>query len=289
MNCKWLLETDKFHENLSRLADEIRTQGMDCVIASYVPWADKDHPSGPSHFSQLFPENDCVVFYGTLNFGSKILRETKWIPCAYCNLPELQCVNYYPALGTFLLNDDYVMLPFGDLIRKKDHLYEMLGDADCLFIRPNSGMKPFGGQVLERERFELDVGRLKNAMFPHELCVVSSPKNVEDEWRFVVVQGKIVASSKYISAGEVISSTDVPNEAKDLAEAVVRTGFSPDSAWTLDICRTRRNEYRLLEVNCFSCAGLYACDLKPIVTAVSKAAIEDWKEHHGAIDLVKVY
>jgi hypothetical protein len=54
--------------------------------------------------------------------------------------------------------------------------------------------------------------------------------------------------------------------------------YNPDRAWTLDICMTEHGNFYVLEVGCFSCAGLYAMNFETVVREISRIALEDWKE-----------
>ena len=44
---------------------------------------------------------------------------------------------------------------------------------------------------------------------------------------------------------------------------------NPDPAWTLDVCESWP-DLAVVEVNSFSCAGLYACDYEAVVQAINE-------------------
>jgi hypothetical protein len=48
--------------------------------------------------------------------------------------------------------------------------------------------------------------------------------------------------------------------------------------FTMDICKSS-GKLKLLEINSFSCAGLYDCKLDVVINEASKLAIEEWKEY----------
>ncbi len=272
MKPKWFLETDVFHENLSRLIEEIQRQGMEAKVASYV--------SEKETYLDLFDKDDCVIYYGSLNFAAQVRREAPWVPGVYYNKHAYECARYYPALAKYdLLNRDYVMIPYGDLIRQRDFLIKMVGCQGCCFIRPNTGSKLFTGKVVCSEDWEKDVNYLGfYGAEPHEICVVAPPFNVEAEWRFVAVEGKIITGSQYRFANRTDVKPWFTPEALALAQSVAASGYDPDPAWCIDVCRTRMGSYRLLEIGCFSCAGLYDCDLSVIVSEVSRVALKEWED-----------
>jgi hypothetical protein len=272
----WLFETDVFDEGISRLVDEVKRQGMEAHIASYL-----NNQPGVSEASylDLFPPHSCVVFYGSLNFAKQVRREATWLPAPYDEGPAHRCVTYYPPLGEHLLAQDYTMLPYGELRRMKKKLYKRHGLSETLFIRPDSGNKIFTGQLVYAESFEKSLDRMGFYEVPSsELVVVSEPRVIKAEWRFVVADHRVIAGSQYRRNNEKEVSPIVDDRAWELAEKVAAEGFQPDRVWTMDICRSGADHYYLLEIGCFSCAGLYACEAEPIVREVSRIALEEWKE-----------
>lgn len=272
MKPKWLLESDVFHENLPALVEEIRHQGMEVTVLTHVPFLDVNA------FQQgVYGPYDCVIVYGSLNFAESV-RQLAWVPGVYYNKNAYKCSAYYPKLAQYnLLNNDYVLIPYGDLLRQRDFLLRQIGEQGCVFIRPDSGSKIFTGRLVSGETFSKDVEYFCcQGAQQHDLCVVSSPKNVESEWRFVAVKQDVIAGSQYIKYGQLDVEASYPYEALELAQRVAKSGYQPDSVWCIDICRTRMGNYYLLEIGCFSCAGLYACDLEVIVREVSKVAKEEW-------------
>lgn len=269
MNPKWLLEKKCFEENYDKLTEEITKQGMIYKCAEYKPYKDSD-------YLDLFSQDDCVIFYGSINFANKIRKEASWIPGVYFHRYNYECTSYYPVLGEHLLNKNYIMLPFGDLLRQKDYLYNKLGINNALFLRPNSAIKPFTGMVIKREDYERELKYLGH-MFSNDLCVVSQPRNIFKEWRFVVVENRVITGSQYISDDEIEPKLDFPEEALRLAEIIAKK-YSPDLVWIVDICQTKFDFY-VLEVNSFSSSGLYACDLAKVVKEVSEVALREYNEY----------
>jgi hypothetical protein len=177
-----------------------------------------------------------------------------------------------------LLNKNYVMIPLGDLPRRREFLFDTMTSPvnRHLFIRPDRSDKIFTGKAVSEETFDADL-RLFNFYdpLPHELCIVSTARYIENEWRIVVVDGEVVASSEY--GDEQVCGA--PSDVISFAElAISSSGYDPPHAWTLDVCSTANGNLHVLEVGSFSCASLYACDPEPIVRAVSAAALAEWKE-----------
>lgn len=274
MNCKWLVE-DIFPEDSQQLFDAFKALGID--------YKTTDRIRSFNAIGQEFrpPAAYPVVFYGSLDSAKLYQRESNYIPGVYFKQKAYYCNNYYPYYGSYLLNSNYIMLPYGELRRQKEFLYDKLGQERTIFIRPNSGNKIFTGTLVYKEHFDKDITRMGfYDVDPSELCVVAEPINIQAEWRFVIVKNKVVDGSLYKENNIVGSVHTYPQEAYLLASKLCKY-YNPDIAYCMDICRTNGGNYKLLEIGCFSCCGLYACDRKKVVEAVSIAAEEEHEAYNS--------
>ncbi len=267
METKWLIEEDVL-ESTTLLIDALKLQG---ITHKVVP----SNIRQDNAFLACFEPRDCVVFVGSLPFGKQILKNSKWCPGVYYNIDAFNCTHYYPPLGKYLLNENYIMLPYGELIRRKEYLYDAFGEDRTLFIRPNRGDKLFTGKQVFKEDFEEDVDQFGfRQLTPQELIVVANPQNIQYEWRFIAVEGRIITGSQY-KAGDRFAPEEGYPEAKLLAEEIAKI-YQPDPVYVVDICQNKSGEFKVMEVGCFSCAGFYKSDCNIIVDEVSKLA---WKEY----------
>jgi hypothetical protein len=275
MKVKWLIENYDRDISILNLKKEIEKQGMEVKMCDY-------HPFSSGAYDQ-YKDEDCVVFYGTLNLGRQLQRQKVWVPGVYCNFKNLCCLTYFSYFGKYLLNKDYTMLPMLEIQRRRDEIFDKYGVDNCIFIRPDSGAKTFTGQVIKKEELDKDIKAFANyAAKPIDeiLLIVSSPKVIESEYRFVIIDKKVVTGSQYIKNGKIYNSKKYPVEAEELAFKIAQEKWQPDIAFTLDICKSD-GEYHLLECNSFSCSGLYKCLLEPVVKAISEAALKEWLEYYG--------
>lgn len=279
MQVHWLFETDVFEENLDSLKQAVRAQGMDFKTWDETAWGVFPTEGADNRILQTFPEDACVVFYGSLQTARRLQQKAKWIPGVYANLPKFECAHYYAYLGKYLLNNNYIMLPFAELNRRKKWLLNTVGADSCVFVRPSSGYKIFTGQVITEATWEKDVELLGfYNVSPDRIVVVSEPRNIRREWRLVIVEKQVVAGSLYREDKNLVSSATVPEKVLDFAQEIASGEFQPDRAWTMDICEVCEG-LRLLEIGSFSCAGLYACQPEVVVKAVSDAALREWEEY----------
>ena len=266
INVNWLLEEDVFEENLDPLKDTIVSQGMTFTEAKYAPFE-----SGK--YDYLFSPEDCVVFYGSLNLGRQLYRQTNFH--VFCTLPNYECTKYYAYFGAYLLNEDYIMLPFSELYRRRERMFFMMGEDNCIFVRPSSGAKIFTGQLMHWEDFDKEYNLLSNYdVSPEATVVVSRPFNIVKEWRLIIVDMKVVAGSLYNDRTTNTDYSGYPDIVGELAQKVLDIGYEPDRAWTMDVCQTKDGLTRLLEIGGFSCAGLYEANKELIVREVSRVARE---------------
>lgn len=304
MKAQWLIELGLFTDTEDRLIDAIKRSGREYKTLKYIPF-DEDLID---RCNKLYHPDDCVIFYGSLNFGRKIMRGTKWVPGIYLKEKEYECTSYYPAFGINLLHNQYIMLPYGELIRMKHHIfwdgtwYNGTHNVDKVFIRPNSGYKQFTGMVLDSDSYEEGV---KLAGFydvePNLLCVASYAKDIKKEWRFVIVNQEAICGSLYrdwtIGPDTIIPGTTTRDlvlmNSKSVTEPCTDDKafafanemaklYNPDTCWTIDIALTSEDRYKVIEIGCFSCAGMYGNDLDIIVNKVSEAAEKEWNEYNEA-------
>jgi hypothetical protein len=263
----WLLE-DVGAESIEPTVEALKQLNIEHYIVEY--------PISPN-----FVEDDkCVVFCGSLYSAKMLRKKARWIPGVYYNIPKYECVNYYAYLGEFLFNENYVMLPFGELKRRKEFLYEYLGKERSIFVRPSRGDKTFTGKLIYKEFFDKDVDVLGfKQILPEELIIVAEPRNIAFEWRFIVVDEKVVAGSQYKKNDRIAIEAEFPQGAFDFASKIASIYKTEEAAWVVDVCQTIMGEYKVMEVGCFSCAGLYKSDRHKIVKTVSTAAVREYKSY----------
>ena len=277
MKVKWFIEDYNHDSSLKPLMDEIENQGMDCLHFKWETW------NNPKPLFSEFSDDECVIFYGTLNLGREIQKSVPWIPGVYCNFKNLCCHTYYSYWAKYLLNQDYMMIPMLEILRNRDYIYNNYGDLkENIFIRPDSGAKPITGQLLNYNELDKEFKLFRDYAgndLDQIISIVSSAKQIEIEWRFVVVNKKVVAGSQYKKDEKLDINPFFDVEAFELADKIAKEEWQPDKVYTLDICKSY-GKYYLLEANSFSCSGLYEADPTAIVREVSKVALEEWKEYN---------
>jgi hypothetical protein len=268
----WLIYDDEFDANNKGLPEAIRRQGHEVRIINR-PDPPYDWDDARSAYRKAFPRGACVVTLADIDLVQRIRADGLWTPGAFATVEHFHCSHYYAHFGRYLLNRDYAMLPFAELARCAEFLFATFGRDGKIFVRPDSPLKLFTGLVVSRDTLAKDLEFMAFYEFPVEsLVVVSSPKTIVNEWRFVVAEGRVVAGSQYKAGSQVVALASNDAAALELASQIAGSGYSPDPVWVLDICQTQDQAYQLLEIGPFSFAGLYGCDQDAVVEAVSRVA-----------------
>jgi hypothetical protein len=260
---KWLLEKDVFDEDLESLKKAIIQNGCSYEEIVY----------GPFESNVYLNYDEWHIFYGSIALANQLKRDTN---CQVYYTPLIyDCSRYYHVLDKYLLNRDCVFTSFGSFRESPQRFFESYGTGkhNCIFVRPNSGDKLFTGCMVCEGVLTQDLKFINRyGLVPDNATIlVSTVKPIEEEIRFVVCGTNILTGSIYKRDNEVYHEEVLPiNDAWQFAEQAVLTLPNTDLFWTLDVCRSN-NKLHVLEIGCFSCAGLYACDMDKIVKMVEWA------------------
>ncbi len=230
--------------------------------------------------------NPCpVIGYGSIPFITQLNRRLgkNYCPGSYFNENVKTFSTFAANYGALMLNDDFVIVPFGEFVRR--------GISRPKFIKPNKGFKEFTGFVVKPESFADEISSMNQLMHvdPESLVVVAEPKNIHSEYRYVIVDGKVVTGSEYRWDNVLDVRSDTHTMADEMAEAVANWSWQPDRVYVVDVAletwstqnqfnsgRTLSIRPKIVELNAFSSSGLYAMDTGKIVEAVSKAALSEY-------------
>ena len=276
-NVGWLIDGDMFPHYRDELVAAVKSQGHTAKLI-HAPNPPFRWDDVGCSYRETFPADLCVVAHGDIALVAKIQEEQRWKPGVFATTENYFCSKYAIHFGEFWLNRDYLMLPFGELNRRKQFLIDTLGVGGNIFVRPDSPLKLFTGQTASAETFEADVEYMGFYEFPHDsMVVVSTPKSIRREWRFVATDREIVAGCLYCKNGDFDPKAEVDHNAQKLANTIASHPWSPDPVWIIDVCETADGDYHLLEIGGFSFADLYVCDKPAVVEAVSSAATAEWR------------
>ena len=148
-----------------------------------------------------------------------------------------------------------------------------------VFIRPCEDQKTFTGRVIEEDeltkwQFCINDGEQSSDAYTltnDTMVVVAPVKRILREWRFFVVNGKVISGSQYRDAYGLCESELVDSYVYDYAQEMA-SRWQPATCFVLDIAGigSGKDCYDLfvLEVNCLNGSGLYRCDANKIFGAI---------------------
>ncbi len=286
----WILEQDTFEENLEKIKETFSKQGMKYQVCNNLPF------SGKLSFEKQVPKiKDGSVYnqppffaYGSLQL-IKRLQKSDFSVVTFCNFDQFKCSYYYPRFGSCLLQQEYAFIPYGELTRRKDWILTKIGRQGQVFVRPDDGFKSFNGQLVSVERWDRDIDLIGfYEVQPECMCVVAEPKNILNEYRFVIGSDypydehpqRIISGSCYKQNGRLVdnSTDEIEKSVLEYVETILKDlEYRPDPFWTLDICSTHEGLH-VLEVGSMSCAGLYGCDLNKVFKSLGDYLNAEWEE-----------
>jgi hypothetical protein len=215
------------------------------------------------------PEGAIAYVYGSIPFVNRVLNAhtERWMPVANADRSSLSYGQMATYLGARLLNEDFVILPFSEVVRRRPASF-----GGAIFLKPFSNAKVFTGLSITEEEFDHEVNCLRQIQRPdeHLLCVVAPVKEIVGEYRFVVVDRKVITASQYRWDGKLDVRIDIPDVCRAMAEEVASLpDWQPDDAYVVDVAHLPDGSARVIEMNALSTSGLYACDTRAVVAAVT--------------------
>lgn len=254
----WVLQKNLFNERaFESLQTQLIAQDSPHAVVNLRPFVHDISPdvdvAGP------------VFVCGSTGLG-KVARAKGWKPGYFDeNLDYRLLVENY---GVHLLNADARTATLRDL----DDV------ADVIFVRPVGDGKQFAGEVMTRaavlewrERvIALDGDSTLTTLTADDLVVMASPKQIHAEYRFYVVDGRVITGSLYKRGERVIYSAQFDERVQVFAQARADQ-WQPNRAFCLDVADTP-NGLKMIEINAINSSGFYACDMGKFVHAINQLA-----------------
>jgi len=184
-----------------------------------------------------------------------------WLPRLSNNIPVLNRSGAFWPLG---------MLQNCGINRNALHLTS----GQAVFVKPDKGHKPFTGFIAtvgSSGGLELSSEYQLKGISPELMCFVAPQADVDKtEWRFWVVNRKVVACTPYAWESDVEWSP-APDNVRRVAELMAVNEWQPDIAYVVDVA-TVNGEAFLLEINAASTSGMYNVDATSVLTALRESA-----------------
>ncbi len=252
------------------IIDILKSLDMDYKITKFMPF----HIEGDRYSD--FEDGDCVIPYGSTGFLKKILFENHNWQTNPTEIDNFNCSYYYEKYKDFIINKDYEIIQVFELLSDRDKYFEKFHNGTSkIFVRPNVNDKLFNGGCINY--FNVTEFFSNLALVDDDtLIVVSSPKEIKEEYRFFIVDGKISSGSKYREDGIIMRKEIDSDKVLDFANMILKTiPEGIDDIYVMDIGNTNGN-MGIVEFNWASCAGFYKSDVEKIVIDISEFSYNKW-------------
>lgn len=207
-----------------------------------------------------------VFVFGSVNLNKKISKY-KLNPGTLDN-ENHDFEVYGKYYGNHMLNSDGIICTVSESIG----FLENGRIPYTFFSRPTKDTKSYSGQLFTHDSWkewikELDNSSLKQTLSTETKVLLSSTKDIQQEIRCWIVDGKVVTMSQYRTLFRRIQENmDGNDEAREFAQKMAQI-FCPAKAFVLDIC-LYNDEWKVVEINCINSAGFYKADMSKLLQAI---------------------
>lgn len=263
----WVLQHNLFHEKGMRdLIEFLERMEIPHSEHKIIPF-----------IGEIVPDIDIqgnVICMGSYSMRH-LAKRKGWVPGVFDmdGITYEDCINKW---GTDMLNYDSVIVPLYESVQT----FDKVNEDGLVFMRPIADSKDFAGAVFEREPLKKlwdGIDALGDEADPAGLrrdtmVMISSPKNIAREYRFWIVDGRVVTGSQYKLGSRVIYSDEIDRDVYTFAVSrVARISvdhWNPLRAFVLDVALMRDGSKKVVELNTINAAGLYAANVGKLVEAI---------------------
>ena len=207
------------------------------------------------------------IFYGSTTMMNNVYNDKSINQGLFFNPETFRMDLYIQKWGDLMLNNKARVSTFNDII-KENHK-----DDELFFIRPVDDSKLFTGTVKTFEEikdWQKNTAVIKDGLLTEDTPIlIGEPYKINKEWRNIIVNGKVISSSRYYKDGYLNKSAiDIPSQVIDLCEKACSI-FTPHDVFAMDIAETG-GEYYILECGCFNSVGFYDIDMEKVILAIDE-------------------
>ena len=220
--------------------------------------------SGSDLRTQLPVPDAQTVLRGSCWLFQQLQAHTAWRADLWGTEAAFDYSNYALRYSKSLLNYPFASVTFHELCWKRDEFFP--NSASAVFIRPDTGLKSIDGQLVPYAGFDSwarksQLLQLRGAA----RLIVASPRAITEEYRCVIVDDQLIASSKY----RPDYSIACPQAICDYVHHISNTISPPSRAYVVDVAVTPDGPY-IIEIGCVCCVAFYESDSMAIVSHLTK-------------------
>lgn len=159
------------------------------------------------------------------------------------------------------------------LLKKAIDMLKSQPENQLWFTRPSEDLKQFSGQVMTTKEcieFFTNASECESSVAynisPDTVVVLATPKNILAEWRWFVVDRKIISGSMYRFKGQQHSAIEL--DALVIIEAQgLANDWLPHDNCVMDLALTE-DGIKVIEFNCINSSGFYDNDVNLVFSAL---------------------
>lgn len=212
------------------------------------------------HFLKFEKKKKPVFWRGSFGLKPQLRRFHNIIE----NDSHFNCLEWLPALKKYALNRNYFFLDAKTISEAPESFFPV-------FIKPVKGDKTFAGQAFTKEKFQIEFNFFTGRGYsPFTICQISPVEKVDKEYRFIVVNNKVVGGCQYLENGERVDKEANPDAHLFATQIVLKERYLDNIFdFTIDISETN-GKFNLLEINSIHTSSFYSCDLDFIYSSLVK-------------------
>lgn len=264
---RWIVQKNLISENdLDQILSACTLLDIPCEGITVIPFS-KELP----HFS-LDKEYE-NIYYGSTKF-IRNLQKNLGNPLGIFFSPEAFSMrNSIQQYGKRMLNSEADIMPLEVLVNKY-YVSDMLH-----FVRPNDDSKSFDGRIMTFGEIcnwyddIIKVGKIEE-ITPQTEVVLAPVWGIGEEWRCIVVKGKVISATLYRQNFRLVETTipcDVPWSMINFVEDRCRE-YTPHDVFVMDVAlssATGDPHYYILECGCANSVGFYNLNILVYVSSLT--------------------
>lgn len=255
----WVVQDNIYQERgYTELMDALKRYKIPHSFVKVIPFIHEIEPD--------LELTNPVMVMGSVALASKVVKRKGWKPGSFIN-DNFDYSVWSKHWKDYILNDDAMVYPF------KDVPVEQIKDFN-FFIRPTKDNKAFTGQIMNVNQFLNWRDRLMDGEISSEIqfnineqVCISSRKTIYKEFRFFIIDNKIITSTVYKIGNRVIPQDESMVDSDAVKFVNTLFFWQPAKAFCVDVALTE-DGYKVIEINNINSSGYYAANMYKIVSTL---------------------
>lgn len=265
--------TDRHDTEIHKTVDALKSLGLEYETFGTIYFEDEITNL------EAFPTDRPVIpICGTkvLSLHLRGLTPPNWQ--MFYDRDEFDQAQYSDVYQDYLLNYGAEYSPF---VLIADQV-----QTSARFMKPSDDGKAFAGLIVEEGQTLRDAlkSQMTQRLVDTDLVLSAPLQRLGREWRMFVVNDEVIDISEYRDRGHVqakVTEEKTKNMLRCMFRSVLKLSSRKVSTYVMDVAEVfpyshletpekSGREFRIVEINCFNCSGLYKVDVAKVYGAVAQ-------------------